>query len=335
MVSYIKSRWGMAGTIAALLTCGLAFGQGGNATSVRLGGTIHLPGSKGYVDYLVMAPAGNTLYAGYATENSLYVVDTERTEAVASIGGLKDVRSVALVPEQNAGFTSNRGEDTIGVIDLKSNRLLSKIPGGQGPDAIIYDKAAGIVYVANHEGHSATLIDPATKKVTATVPLGGSAEFAQADSETGRVYQNLEDTNETVVVDPKKKAVIHRFKTAPGKEPTGLAFDAANRRLFCACGNKKLIVMDSETGRVVAAVPIGSGVDSVAYDPGLKRIYTANGESGTMTVIRQDSADGYTVEENVRTHKGAHALAIDPVSHRVYVVHGTTIDIYEPATGRS
>ena len=87
-----------------------------------------------------MAPTGNTLYAGYATENSLYVVDTEKKEAVASIGGLKDVRSVALVPELNLGFTSNRGEDTIGVIDLKSNRLLSKIPGGQGPDAIIYDQ---------------------------------------------------------------------------------------------------------------------------------------------------------------------------------------------------
>lgn len=320
------------GVIAAALFSTLAFGQGWRAKSVRHAGTIHLPGSDGYVDYLVIAPTGDTLYAGFATENALVVIDTKEKRAVTSICGLKDVRSIALVPELNMGFTSNRGEDSVGVINLKTHKLLSKIPDGQGPDAIIYDQAARLVYVADHEGRSATLIDPAESKVTAVVSLGGAAEYAQADPTTGLVYQNIEDKDETVVVDPKKGAVVARYKTAPGKEPTSLALDAENHRLFCACGNNKLIVIDSDNGRVVAVLPIGSGVDSVAFDSGLHRLYTANGGSGTMTVIRQNTPDHYQVEENVRTYKGAHALAVDAATHRIYVVHGNRVEIYESVT---
>lgn len=108
-----------------------------------------------------------------------------------------------------------------------------------------------------------------------------------------------------------------------------MAFDPVNRRLFCGCGNDKLIVLDADNGKVIAVLPIGSGVDFVGYDPKLHRIYTANSDSVTMTIIHQDSKDHYTVVENVRTHKGAHALAIDPERHRIYLVFGRKIAIYE------
>ncbi len=283
------------------------------------------------MDYLIVNPGGQ-VYAGYASQNSLVVIDTEKRKVTRTIGNLKDVRSVALVPELNLGFTSNRGDNNIGVIDLKSLRLIRKIHNGTGPDAIIYNTADRLVYVANHEGRSATFIDPSAETIKAVVPLGGLAEYAQADPATGLVYQNLQDRNEIAVIDPKKMAVVARFKTAPGTEPTGLALDAANHRLFCACGNDKLVVINAENGEAVAALPIGSGVDSVAYDPRLRRIYTANGDTGTMTVIRQDSADHYEVMENVPTHKEAHALAVDLSTHRIYVVHGNTIEAYEAIT---
>lgn len=299
------------------------------ANTARLIGTIHLPGNGGFTDYLIVSPETHRLYAGYRTENKLFVVDTEHNTVVASIGGLAKVCSVALVPELKLGFTSNRGEDTVGVIDLATNKLLRKIPGGHGPDAIIYNPAAKLVCVSNHEGRGITLIDPATEKST-TISLGGTSEYVQADPKTGIVYQNLEDTSEVVVIDPKKGAVIARYKTAPGEEPTGLALDAEHRRLFVACGNEKLVVLDADTGKVIATVPIGSGVDFAAYDGRLQRIYTANGTTGTMTVIHQDSADQYTVLENVPTHRGGHALAIDPVTHRIYVTYGgSEIAVYE------
>lgn len=316
-------------TIAIACICSITLGQENSSKSVRYRGTIQLPGQGGFVDYLIVAPQAPTLYAGSAAQNSLIVVNTEKNKAVSAISGLKDVRSIALVPELKLGFTSNRGEDTVGVIDLSTHRLLRKIPNGRGPDAIIYNEAAHLIYVANHEGRSATLIDPATEKITAVVPLGGLAEYAQADPSSGLVYQNLEDKNETVVVDPKKRAIVAHYKTAPGTEPTGLALDAAHHRLFCVCGNARLIVFEAANGTVISELPIGAGADFVAYDPGLGRIYTANGGSGTMTVIRQDSPDHYTVIENVPTFKGAHALAVDLATHRIYVVHGNKIAVYD------
>jgi YVTN family beta-propeller protein len=300
--------------------------------TVRPVGAIHLPGNGGFTDYLIISPQDHRLYAGYRTENKLFVIDTQTNSVVASIADLAKVCSVALVPELHLGFTSNRGEDKVGVIDLATNKLLRKIPGGHGPDAIIYDEPAHLVCVSNHEGRSVTLIDPSTEKSN-TIPIGGLAEYAQADPKTGIIYQNLEDTSEVVVIDPNKHAVIARYKTTPGEEPTGLALDAEHHRLFSACGNEKLVVLDADSGKVIATLPIGAGVDFAAYDPGLRRIYTANGRSATMTVIRQDSADQYSVLENVPTHRGGHALAVDPVTHRIYVTYGgSEIDVYEPVT---
>lgn len=296
--------------------------QQSNAKSVRLVGTIHLPGNGGFTDYLIVGSQGHILYAGYRTENKLFVVNTETNAVIASVGDLSRVCSVALVPNLHLGFSSNRGEDKLGVIDLTTNRLLRKIPGGHGPDAIIYNEAANLVCAANHEGHSLTLVDPSAEKVIATIPLGGSAEYLQADPKAGIIYQNLEDSSEVVVVDPQKREVVAHYKTAPGSEPTGLALDAANHRLFCACSNEKLVVLDADNGKVIATLPIGSGVDFVAYDAAIHRIYTANGGSGNMTVIRQDTADQYTVIENVPTHRGGHALAVDPATHRIYVTYG-------------
>jgi len=300
--------------------------------TIKPAGTIHLPGNGGFTDYMVVSPDTHRLYAGYRTENKLFVVDTETNAVVGSVGNLAKVCSVALVPERKLGFTSNRGDDTVGVIDLTTNKLLRKIPGGHGPDAIIYNAAAKVVCVSNHEGRGITLIDVGSEKST-TISLGGLAEYVQADPKTGIIYQNLEDTSEVVVIDPKQNAVIARYKTAPGVEPTGLALDAEHHRLFSACGNEKLVVLDADTGKVIATIPIGAGVDFAAYDAALQRIYTANGQSGTMTVIHQASPDQYSVLENVPTHRGGHALAIDPVTHRIYVTYGgSEIAVYEAVT---
>jgi DNA-binding beta-propeller fold protein YncE len=173
------------------------------------------------------------------------------------------------------------------------------------------------------------LIDPATQKVVATIPLGGEPEYPQADPDTGLIYQNLEDTSELVVIDPLKQSVIKRYKLDPGEGPTGLALDAADHRLFSATGNRKLIVMDTETGAIVAVLPIGAGVDGAGYDPESRRVYTAN-SIGTMTVIQQDSPNQYRVLENAPTHFLGHSLVVDFATHRVYVAYFGSIAAYDP-----
>jgi YVTN family beta-propeller protein len=279
-----------------------------------------------FIDYMTIS--GTRLYAGYASEGIVGVVDTSTNLPVATVDGLTRVHGIAVVADRNLGFASSSGDNVVGVFDLNTNKLLQKIPAGDDPDAIIYDEQAHLVYVGNHNGKTGMLIDPATQKVVATIPLGGQPEYPQADPATGLIYQNLEDTSELVVIDPLKQAVIKRYKLDPGEGPTGLALDAAHHRLFSSTGNRKLIVMDTETGAIISALPIGAGVDGAGYDPVLRRIYTANG-IGTMTVIQQDSADQYRVLENAPTHFGGHSLVIDPATHRVYVAYFGSMAAYD------
>jgi DNA-binding beta-propeller fold protein YncE len=281
-----------------------------------------------FIDY--MAVAGPRLYAGYASQGMVGVIDTGSNRVIATIGGLGRVHGVAIVANKNLGFATSSGDNNVNVFDLATNKLLTKISVADDPDAIIYAEKAQLIYVGGHDSKTATLIDPVTQKVVGTIALGGEPEYPRADPESGLIYQNLEDTSEVILIDLQKQAVIKRYKLGSGTGPTGLAVDATDRRIFSACRNQKLIVLNSDTGGIVAEMPIGSGVDGADYDPGLKQIYTANG-LGSMTVIQQDSADKYRVLENAPTHFGGHSLVIDPANHRIYVAYFGSIAAYDPA----
>ena len=301
------------------------------AQSMRAAGLISIPTpfrfGRPFIDYMTIN--GSRLYAGYASEGLVGVVDTASNQSIATINGLTRVHGIAVVADRNLGFASSSGDNVVGVFDLNTNKLLQKIPAGDDPDAIIYDEQAHLVYVGNHNGKTGMLIDPATQKVLATIPLGGEPEYPQADPATGLIYQNLEDTSELVVIDPQKQAVTRRYKLDPGEGPTGLALDAEHHRLFSTTGNRKLIVMNTESGAIVAVLPIGAGVDGAGYDASLHRVYTANG-IGTMTVIQQESPDQYRILENAPTHFGGHSLVVDPSSHRTYVAYFGSIAAYDP-----
>jgi YVTN family beta-propeller protein len=301
------------------------------AKTIKPVAIISVPGpfqiGRPFIDYLTIS--GSRLYAGFASRGLVAVIDTATNQVVATVDSLPRAHGIAVVPDRNLGFASASGDNTVGVFDLATHRLLQKIPAGVDPDAIIYDEKARLVYVGDHDGKTGTLIDPATNKVVASIELGGEPEYPQADPDSGLNYQNLEDTSELVVIDPQKQAVTKRYKVAPGQGPTGLALDAPNRRLFSACRNKNLVVLNADSGEVVAVLPIGAGVDGADYDPVLRRVYTANG-AGTMTVIQQDSPDKYHVLENAPTHFGGHSLVVDRSTHRIYVAYLGSIAVYDP-----
>jgi YVTN family beta-propeller protein len=298
--------------------------------TVRAAGTISVPSPfrirRPCIDYMLVA--GPRLYTGYASDGMVGVVDTGDNKVVATITGMGRVHGVAIVADRNLGFASSSGDNNVYVFDLATNKVLKAIPGGDEPDAIIYDQKDRLIYVGNHNGKSATLIDPVSQTVLGAIPLGGEPEYSQADPDSGLIYQNLEDTSELVVIDPQKQAVVKRYKIAPGEGPTGLALDAANHRLFCTAGNRRMIVLDANKGTVVAVLPIGAGVDGAGYDPALHRVYTANG-LGTMTVIQQDSPDQYHVIEDAPTHFGGHSLVVDLNTHRIYVAYFGNVAMYD------
>ena len=158
----------------------------------------------------------------------------------------------------------------------------------------------------------------------ATLPLGGKPEFAAGD-EHGRVFVNIEDTNETVAIDARRLGVEKRWPRAPGETPTGLSMDPAMGRLFVGCHNEKMVVLDSNSGKVIATLPIGKGVDATEFDPGTKLAFSSNGE-GTLTVVAA-AGEPFHVVENVPTKRGARTMALDPKTHAVYLAAAD----YEPA----
>ncbi len=302
--------------------------------SVRLIAELSLPlptnAKNAFVDTLTFAPKSHTLYAGYTSENMIVAFDASTNKLVASISDLPNVRAIAIVPELKIGFTCNRLDKSISVVDLKTNASIRKIEIEGEPATILFDSKVKLIYVVDSVGRAGLLIDPETQKIVANIPLGGTPESARADLKTGLIYQILSDTQEVVVIDPIDRSVSKRFKVIGGESPAGLALDSQNRRIFITCENGILLMMDSDSGEIVASSSIGKGADTADYDSKWKRVYTANGRSGTMSVVEERSKNSCSVLEDIETFPEARSLVVDPGTHRIYLSYGDKIAAYAP-----
>jgi YVTN family beta-propeller protein len=275
---------------------------------------IPIPG-QGSWDYLTVDEGARRLYVSHGTQVEVIDVDTEAI--VGSIPKTLGVHGIAIAPDIGRGFVSNGQSSTVTVFDLKTLNPIAEVPTGKKPDAIIFDPATSRVFAFNGGGNSATAIDAATAKVVGTVDLGGGPEFAVADG-NGFVYNNLEDESLVLKIDSRKLTVVERWPTAPCASPSSMAIDRANRRLFIGCRSKVMAVMNADSGKVITTLPIGDHVDATAFDPETKLIFNSNGE-GTITVIRQDTPDQYSVVETVKTVPRAKTMALDRKTHRLFL----------------
>ncbi len=276
-------------------------------------------GGDGGWDYLTADSDGHRLFIARATR--VMVIDTESGKQIGEIPETSGVHGIALDPEIGRGFTSNGREDTVSVFDLKSLAVEKKIKVGSGPDAILYDPFSKRVFTFNGKGQdrSATAIDASKGEVVGKIDLGGKPEFAATD-EKGTVFVNIEDTSELVAFDPQKLTVKSRWKLADCEEPTGLAIDRKNRRLFAGCGgNKKMAIIDADTGKIVASPAIGEGCDATGFDDELGLAFASAGD-GTITVIKEDGGDKFSVAQTITTQKGARTMAVDAKTHHLFTV---------------
>jgi YVTN family beta-propeller protein len=238
---------------------------------------------------------------------------------VGEIPETAGVHGIALDPKLGRGFTSNGREDTVSVFDLKTLAVQKKIKVGSGPDAILYDPSSKRVFTFNGKGHDTTSIDADKGEVVGKLDLGGKPEFAATD-EKGTVFVNIEDTSELVAFDPQKLTVKSRWKLADCEEPTGLAIDRKHRRLFAGCGgNKKLAVVDADSGKMVASIAIGEGCDATSFDPDRGLAFASAGD-GTITVVKEDGHDKYSVAQTVTTQKAARTMTVDEKTHQLFTV---------------
>ncbi len=308
----------------------LAFpGTPESTASLKFAGFIPLPKGDGGLlsvqDYLTVD--GHTLFATNESTGSVYEIALGAGPLPTHIGvagGDGEAHGVVVDPVSKVAFVSRSGTDHVDAFDATSGAILKHIPVDPDVDGMIFDPADRLLYAVNGDPHLASLIDPATRAKVGAIALGGKPEFAVFDPRTGLIYQNLEDIGAVAVVDVAHRAVTARWPLKPCAEPTGAALDVTGRRLFVVCGNALFVVLDLASHTVVASLPIGGGPDSVTYDAGLRRIY-ATGRSGALSVIQQDGPDRYRTLDTIKLHYGAHTLAVDPVSHRVYVAYASLI----------
>ncbi len=266
-------------------------------------------------DYQIIDPAARRMYISHSTH--VLVLDIDTSTVVGNIPDTDGVHGVALATELGRGFTSNGRAATATVFDLKTLQKLGEAKTGKNPDAILYEPFTKRVLTFNGGSNDSTVVDAAKGTVLGTIALGGKPEFAASDGK-GKAWVNLEDKSMVLELDPKSMTVKNRWPLAPCEEPSGLALDAKNRRLFVGCGNKMMAVMDADTGKVVTTLPIGDGVDSTWFDPELSYVFNSAGD-GTVTVARQESADKYTVVDTLKTQNGSRTMALDMKTHQLFL----------------
>jgi YVTN family beta-propeller protein len=276
---------------------------------------VSVPGTGGW-DYVSVDEAGRRVYIAHATQ--VEVLDADTSELVGTIPNTPGVHGVAIAVEFGRGFISAGKSDSVIIFDLKTLKPVGEVKVGKKPDAIIYDPATKHVYAMNGDSDNTTVINAADGKVAGTIDLGGGPEFAVADGK-GSAYINLEEKAETVHIDSNALKVLHHWPLAPGGTATALAFDPQTRRLFAGCRTGQLmVVLDADSGKVITTAPIGERVDAAAFDPATKLVFMSTG-GGTIAVFHQDSADKYTLLENLPTNPGSKTMGLDPKTHHLFV----------------
>jgi YVTN family beta-propeller protein len=275
-------------------------------------------GGNGGWDYLALEASGARLFISRGER--VDVIETVSGRLAGTIPRTAGVHGIAFAPALTRGFTSNGRSNSVSVFELDTLHVIQEVPvSGTSPDAILYEPQQNHIYTANRETANLTVIDAGTLQVVATVPLPGPPE-SMATDDSGHVYVNIDSApGKVVLIDAKSLAVKASWPLKECANPTGLAFDTVNHRLFSVCANQVMAVTDSVSGKAIARVIIGRGPDGAVFDPELGLVFSCNGIDGTLTVIHQDAPNDYRVVATVTTQVSARTMTLDPATHKIYL----------------
>ena len=276
-------------------------------------------GGDGGTDYVTAEPGTGRVFVSRGTH--VMVVDGTTGKVIGDIPDTPRMHGVGLAPKYNHGFTTNGGDSTVTMFDLKTLAVIKKIkiPTG-GLDGIMYDDYSDHIILTNHSRPigTAVALDANTGDIVGTAELEDNAPEGAASDGKGKLFVNNESKNTIQVLDAKTMKVLASWPLAPCDGPTGIAYDRSTNRIFSGCGNTSVVV-DPATGKVVATIKNGDGVDALGFDASEKLIYIPAGRDSNVTVVRETSPNSYTVIATVPTMRGAKTITVDPVKHVAYL----------------
>jgi len=271
----------------------------------------------GGTDYVAVEAATGRVFVSRGTH--MMVVEGATGKVLGDIADTPGVHGAGIATKAGHGFTTNGGDQTVTLFDLKTLGVIKKITVGPGLDGVMFDEPDNKIILTNHSNPGTlTALDPATGDIVATVELEDNAPEGAAADGKGHIFVNNERKNTMQVIDVKTWKATASWPLAPCEGPTGIAYDKATNRIFSGC-NRTSVVVDPDTGKVVATIPNGTRVDALGWDPSKKLIYIPNGAEGNVTVAHQDGPDKYSVVDTVTTFPGAKTICVDPNTHNVYL----------------
>ena len=275
-------------------------------------------GGDGGTDYVTAEAGTGRVFVSRGTH--MMVIDGLTGKVLGDIPNTNGVHGAGLAPKAGHGFTTNGRDSTVTMFDLKTLQVIRqiKIPIG-GLDGIMYDEPDDRIILTNHSRPIGTLtaLDPKTGDIVSQVELEDNAPEGAAANGKGWIYVNNEGKNTIQVIDVKTWKAVASWPL-PCEGPTGIAYDKPSNRIFSGCA-KTSVVVDGTSGKVVATIPNGDGVDALGYDASQKLIYIPCANPGNVVVVHQDSPDKYTVVETVPTMRGAKTIAVDPVKYMAFL----------------
>ena len=267
-------------------------------------------------DYATFDAGQGRVYVAHG--DHVTVVNAATGGIVGNIGPLPGgTHGIAIAPESGLGFTDDGDAGIAAAFDLKTLKIVKQIPTAKDADGALYDPASGHVFVINGDSGSITVIDPKTQTAVATIKIGAGLEAGVLDGK-GKLFVDGADQHNIIAIDTRTNADIGHFPMPDCQRPHGIAVDPDTRRVFSTCINKLMVVMDGDSGKIVAQLPIGTGSDGAAFDPKRKLALSSNGE-GTISVIEEKDADHFVALPDVPTVRGARTIAIDPASGRLFL----------------
>ena len=314
------ARFGAALLLSALPAALLA-GETAKAPAYHVAARYEIGGTDVGYDYLRVDGASRRLFVSHGTR--VEVLDADTGARLGQVPDLAGVHGIEIVEPLRMAFATSGIDRTVVMFDPVSLRVLKRIKYlGEKPDALQYDPGSGLLYVVNGGATGdVSVIDPATGAIVDTIALeGGKLEEIAFDGR-GRGFVNDESKSVIHVFDTRTRKRVADWSLAPAEGPTGLAIDREHRRLFAACGNRLLAIVDSDTGKLLDTVAIGLEPDGAAFDPKSGRVFTSN-RDGTLTVVGERTPGHYAALQTVTTAPGARTLALDERTGRLFLPAG-------------
>jgi DNA-binding beta-propeller fold protein YncE len=274
-------------------------------------------GSPERWDYVVVERETGLVYVAHA--DKVEVIDGRRDKILGSVVGIGGgTHGTAISLATGRGFTDDGKNGLAIAFDLKTQRILARIPTGPDADAITRDPVTDRIFVVEGDPGVIAVIDPKTEAVVGQVKAGEKLEYAAADGK-GFVYVSGEEKSDLLKIDARTLEIVGRFATPACESPHGLAVDAEGHRAFMGCVNGLIMVVDTDSGKLVAELAIGKGSDAVAWDPKRLRVFSSNGGDGTISVYRQISPDEYKQLPSIETQVSGRTMDVDPQTGRLFV----------------